>query len=125
MRTRWNLPSAPSRSSRTATATDGRTRPESVRLLPAVTRLGVVCVVSAGVTCTAMAFDVTPAATARTLPPRRHGTRTTHDPSISAVVRATVTHAPPVPRFCRATTSPAPAVESGRMTVPLKTASAP
>ena len=80
---------------------------------------------SAGVTFTAIAFDVTPAETARTSEPRRHGTRTTHEPSTSAVVRATVTQAPPAPRFCRATASPAPAVESGRMTVPVNTASAP
>ena len=125
MRTRWNFPSAPWRSSSTATATDGRTRPESLRLLPAVTCLGVLCVVSAGVTRTGIALDVTPAAVARTSPPRRHATRTTHEPSMSAVVRATVTHAPLLPRFCSATTSPAPAVESGRMIVPLKTASAP
>ena len=113
MRTRWNFPSEPSRSSSTATATEGRTRPESLRLLPAVTRLGARCVVSAGLTCTAIALDVTPAATARTSPPRRHGTRTTHEPSTSAVVRATVTHAPPVPRFCSATTSPAPRSSRG------------
>ena len=125
MRTRWKRPSEPWRSSSTATATSGRTRPASSTLLPAVTRLGARRVVSAGVTCTTIAFDVTPAATARTLPPRFHGTRTTHEPSTSAVVRPTVTQPPPVPRFCSATTSPAPAVESGRMTVPLKTASAP